>query len=155
MKIRRATEKDAPAIAGVLVDAFAEVDRLYTRGGYAATAPPAERIRERLAEGPTWVAEDEGRVVGTIAAVKRENGVYVRSMAVTTAARGKHVGRALMLQLELFAVSTDASRMYLSTTPFLFAAIRLYESLGFRRTGEPPDELHGTPLFTMAKPLAR
>ena len=155
MRIRRATEKDAPAIAAVLIDAFAEVDRLYTREGYAAMTPPAEHISERLAEGPTWVAEDGGRIVGAVAAVKRENGVYVRSMGVTTAARGKHVGRALMLQLELFAVSTEASRMYLSTTPFLFAAIRLYESLGFRRTGEPPDELFGTPLVTLAKRLDR
>ncbi len=155
MRIRRATEGDAPSVASVLHDAFAEVDRLYTRAGYAATTLPIEHIRARLAEGPTWVAEDEGHIVGTVAAVHTDDGVYVRSMAVRPAARGKHVGRALMLQLELFAVSTDASRMYLSTTPFLFAAIRLYESLGFRRTGEPPDELFGTPLVTMAKPLAR
>ena len=155
MRIRRATDKDATAIAAVLVDAFAEVDRFYTRAGQTATTPTAEQIRERLAEGPTWVAEDDDAIVGTVAAAKRDDGVYVRSMGVTTVARGKHVGRALMLQLELFAVSTGAARMYLSTTPFLFAAIRLYESLGFRRTGEPPDELFGTPLFTMAKRLER
>jgi len=153
--IRRATERDASAIATVLHDAFAEVDRFYTRAGYTATTTPAEQIRTRLAEGPTWVAEDDGRVVGTMAAVKRESGVYVRSMGVAPAGRGKDAGRALMRQLELFAISTGAPRMYLSTTPFLFAAIRLYESLGFRRTGEPPDELFGTPLFTMARPLAR
>ena len=59
----------------------------------------------------------------------------------------------LMRQLELFAVNGRAPRLYLSTTPFLFDAIRLYEALGFRRTGEPPHDLAGTPLVTMAKPL--
>ena len=58
-----------------------------------------------------------------------------------------------MRQLELYAVSARATRMYLSTTPFLHDAIRFYESLGFRRTGEPPHDLLGTPIFTMAKPL--
>jgi len=155
MRIRRATDADAETVAEILRSAFAEVDRFYTRAGHAATTPPAGLIRERLKEGPVWVAEDEGgALVGTVAAVARDDGVYVRSMAVTPAARGRKVALHLMRQLELFAVSRSAPRMYLSTTPFLFAAIRLYESLGFRRSGEPPDELFGTPLVTMAKPLA-
>jgi ribosomal protein S18 acetylase RimI-like enzyme len=99
-------------------------------------------------------ADDGGALVGTVAAVAGDAGVHVRSMAVTPAARGRKVALHLMRQLELFAVSKNAPRLYLSTTPFLFAAIRLYEALGFRRSGEPPDELFGTPLFSMAKPLA-
>ena len=151
MQIRRATEKDADAVARVLRDAFAEFERLYTHAGYAATTPDAAHVRERLAEGPTWLAEDGGAIVGTLSAVAHEDGVYVRSMAVTPAARGKRFALQLMRQLELFAVSQKAARLYLSTTPFLFSAIRLYESLGFRRTGEPPHDLFGTPLVTMAK----
>jgi len=42
-------------------------------------------------------------------------------------------------------------RLYLSTTPFLHSAIRLYERCGFRRTDEGPHDLFGTPLFTMEK----
>jgi hypothetical protein len=41
----------------------------------------------------------------------------------------------------------------LSTTPFLDAAIALYERCGFRRTAGGPLELAGTPLFTMEKRL--
>ena len=37
------------------------------------------------------------------------------------------------------------------TTPFLSSAIRLYEGFGFRRTNDGPQELLGTPLFTMKK----
>ena len=155
MQIRRATEADADALAQLLRDAFAEYERLYTRAGYAATTPDAETIRARLLEGPTWVAHQDGRILGTVSAAALDGGVYVRSMAVVPAARGKRTALHLMRQLELFAVSSKAPRLFLSTTPFLFSAIRLYESLGFRRTGEPPDDLHGTPLVTLARPLAR
>ncbi|MDQ2952204.1 MAG: GNAT family N-acetyltransferase [Chloroflexota bacterium] len=155
MQIRRATEADVDALAQLLRDAFAEYERLYTRAGYAATTPDGPTIRARFAEGPTWVAHEDGRILGAVSAVAREGGVYVRSMAVAPAARGERIALHLMRQLELFAVSSKAPRLFLSTTPFLFSAIRLYEALGFRRTGEPPDDLHGTPLVTMARPLSR
>jgi ribosomal protein S18 acetylase RimI-like enzyme len=155
MQIRRATDRDVGSVAQVLAEAFAEFERLYTRAGYAATTPLADTIRGRLTEGPTWLAEDGGQIVGTVSAVVRDGDVHVRSMAVTPAARGQRVALHLMRQLELFAISKKAGRMYLSTTPFLFSAIRLYEALGFRRTGEPPDDLFGTPLVTLAKPLRR
>ena len=44
-------------------------------------------------------------------------------------------------------------RMFLSTTPFLLAAVRLYEQFGFQPTDAGPRELFGTPLFTMEKRL--
>jgi hypothetical protein len=46
-------------------------------------------------------------------------------------------------------------RLLLSTTPFLDRAIRLYEKFGFRRNGEPPHDLFGTPLITMDKIIKR
>ena len=155
MQIRRAVEADADALAQLLRDAFAEYEHLYTRSGYAATTPDASTIRARLAEGPTWVADEGGHILGAASAVARERGVYIRSMGVAPAARGKTVALQLMREVEQFAVSSKAPRLYLSTTPFLFSAIRLYESLGFRRSGEPPDDLEGTPLVTMARPLSR
>ena len=155
MQVRRATEVDAEALAQLLRDAFAEYERLYTRAGYAATTLNAQAIRARLGDGPIWVAHDGGEILGTVSAVAQEGGVYVRSMAVAPASRGKRTALHLMRQLELFAVSSKAPRLFLSTTPFLFSAIRLYESLGFRRTGEPPDDLHGTPLVTLARRLER
>jgi len=154
VRIRRATEHDVDAIAHVLRGSFAEYERLYTREGYAATTPDPARLRERLAEGPTWIALEDDGVIGTVSAVARDDGIYVRSMAVAPAARGRRVARELMEHLLVYAVEQKATRLHLSTTPFLFAAIRLYESLGFRRSGEPPHDLHGTPLVTMTKPLA-
>jgi GNAT superfamily N-acetyltransferase len=72
-------------------------------------------------------------------------------MAVAPAARGCGVGRTLLSQVEEFAAANNRQHLYLSTTPFLFSAIRLYERAGFIPTSAPPYELFGTPLFTMEK----
>src|SRR6266571_610926 len=131
MPIRRATAVDGDAVAYVLRDSFREYERFYTRAGYAATTPDASTVRVRLKEGPTWLSEEAGFAQGTVSAVLRDLDLYLRSMAVLPNVRGKHVGRALFAAAFNLAVERHARRIYLSTTPFLFDAIRFYESLGF------------------------
>ncbi|MGH9751682.1 MAG: GNAT family N-acetyltransferase [Blastocatellia bacterium] len=77
----------------------------------------------------------------------------MRGMAVDPAARGSGIGRELMTWVEEYAARRGFKRLYLSTTPFLSDAIRLYEKCGFVRTDDGPDNLFGTPLFTMEKKL--
>jgi putative acetyltransferase len=151
--IRLATEAEAAAIASVLSEAFAEFEALYTPQAFAATTPTADQVLKRWGEGPVWAAFQEGRLVGTIAAVPEGQDLYVRSLALLPAARGHGTGRLLLEQVELFARASGFQRMYLSTTPFLHQAIRLYERSGFQRTGDGPFELWGTQLFTMEKML--
>lgn len=157
--IRPAAADDCAAIAAVLVAAFAEYAPLYTPEGLAATTPASDTIRNRLDEGSIWVAEREEDAeivgtVGTVAAVVRAQGLYIRSMAVLPSARGQQIGEALFAQVERFAAAQGHTRLFLSTTPFLARAIRLYERLGFRQSDDGPHELFGTPLFTMVKSLA-
>jgi ribosomal protein S18 acetylase RimI-like enzyme len=153
MEIRRARAADAAAIARALAAAFAEFAPAYTPAALAATTPPAARVRARLREGPIWVAVEGGAVVGTVSAVPRGAGVYVRSMAVLPAARGRGAGAALLREVERYARGLGATSLFLSTTPFLTQAIRLYVRHGFAATGDGPHDLHGTPLITMVKPL--
>jgi putative acetyltransferase len=152
-QIRRAAAADCTAIAEVLYQSFREYKALYTGGGFAATTPDAEQIRARMPEGPVWVALRDGVMVGTVSAVLKGESVYIRSMAVLPAARGSGTGSGLLREVENWAAGQRCKRLFLSTTPFLNSAIRLYERAGFRRMEEGPQELFGTPLFTMEKNL--
>jgi putative acetyltransferase len=104
-------------------------------------------------EGPVWVALVDGRVVATASIVVKAEGIYIRGMAVLPGARGGNIGRLLLEHIEAYAAERGVKHLYLSTTPFLARAIRLYEHSGFRRTGRGPSEMFGTPLFTMEKCL--
>jgi GNAT superfamily N-acetyltransferase len=154
VRVRRASPEDAESIASVLYKSFAEYESLYTSEGFAATVSTVESVRERLRAEPAWVAVSDGKVVGTVGATPKGEALYVRSMAVLPSARGRRVGHLLMERVEEFAASGGFKRMFLSTTPFLTRAIKLYERRGFRRSAEGPQDLRGTPLFTMVKNLS-
>jgi len=152
--IRRGASQDALQVAYVLKRSFSEYESLYTKDGYAATTPNAATILRRMQEGPLWVADCEKEIVGTAAAMSRDSGLYLRGMAVLPTARSQSLGLLLLEEIERFAVQSGCRRLFLSTTPFLNRAIRLYEGFGFHATNEGPHDLFGTPLFTMEKTLA-
>lgn len=154
-RIRIAVPENAPAIASVLFDSFIEYKSRYTPEGFAATTPSSDQIQDRLTEGPTWVVTCSDRIVGTVSVVPRDGSLYIRGMAIVPAARGKGVGKLLLRQIELYASEFSYQRLFLSTTPFLERAISLYEHYGFKRTSAGPDDLFGTPIFTVEKLLGQ
>jgi GNAT superfamily N-acetyltransferase len=154
IQIREAGPEDAEAVARVLYQSFIEFRALYTDGGFAATTPNEEQIRTRMVEGPVWVAMRGTTALGTVAAVVKGTRLYMRGMAVLPAARGLGIAARLLEQVELRVRRERCRSVFLSTTPFLSGAIRLYEESGFRRTEEGPYELLGTPLFTMEKNIS-
>lgn len=151
IEIRVAEPEDASAISSLLLQSFEEYKPLYTNEGFAATTPNAEAVLDRLREGPVWIALANSSIVGTVSVVLKGESLYVRGMAVSPAARGRGIGELLLQRIEAYAIDHNCKRMYLSTTPFLDRAIRLYERFGFRRASEGPHDLSGTPLFTMAR----
>ncbi len=152
--VRRARHAEIGSIASILRRAFQEFRPLYTPEAYALTTPDSKAIEQRWLEGPVWVAMLAGKLVGTVAAVPNKGSLYIRSMAVLPQARGKGIGRLLLAEVEREAIERGYRRMLLSTTPFLHAAIRLYEQFGFQKTLEGPHDLAGTPLIGMEKRLA-
>ena len=151
VEMRRAEVADAAAIASVLLESFAEYRYLYTVAGFSATTPTAEQILVRMGEGPVWVALHDNNVVGTVSAVINGKSLYIRGMGVLPGARGLHLGELLLQEIDRFASDLKLKRLFLSTTPFLDRAIRLYLKFGFERTDAGPHDLFGTPLFTMEK----
>ena len=151
--IRIATPDDATSIAAVLLQSFIEYKAVYTSGGFAATTPDTEEVRRRMTEGPTWVAVRDNEVMGTVSVVPSRERLYVRSMAVVPSARGQNIGVRLLRHIEDFAAANNYKRLFLSTTPFLLRAIKLYQQIGFVFTDEQIEDLYGTPLLRMEKKL--
>ncbi|PYX23287.1 MAG: hypothetical protein DMG82_11770 [Acidobacteria bacterium] len=153
-RIRRAVPTDAAEIADVLRQSFLEFEALYTPKGFAATTPDPEQVGSRMEEGPAWIALVEDRTAGTASAVpKGEKGLYVRGVAVVPSMRGRGIAEVLMNEVESFARQNGCARMFLTTTPFLTSAIRLYERFGFTRVANGGADLFGTPLIKMEKNL--
>jgi GNAT superfamily N-acetyltransferase len=155
-RIRRAVPADATDIATVLRQSFLEFEALYTPKGFAATTPDPEQVGSRMEEGPAWIALCEDRTAGTASAVPQgEKGLYVRGVAVVPSMRGRGIAEALMNEVESFARQNGCARMFLTTTPFLTSAIRVYERFGFTRVPNSAADLFGTPLIKMEKNLDR
>jgi N-acetylglutamate synthase-like GNAT family acetyltransferase len=154
LNIRAATISDASAVSALLRRVFQEFESLYTPEAFVATVQPQSGILKRMREGPLWMAENDDGVVGTVCAVRLEDSIMVRGMAVDRKARGRGIGKALLSLTEDFARERGLDRMCLYTTAFLLSAIRLYESAGFAFTGEKANP-HGTELLRMVKVLDR
>jgi len=152
--IRRASAEDAPAIVSLLYESFFEYHSLYTLEGFSSTVISQPEVIDRIHDGPVFVVMTNATVVGTVAIVPKGESLYLRGMAVHPSARGQRIGEQLLDYVEKLAIRKRVRRLFLSTTPFLNRAIRLYESFGFERTDEGPHDLHGTPLFTMQKFLS-
>lgn len=154
IQIRMAVPDDSSSVVSVLYESFIEYASAYSPEAFTATTPTSDQIHNRMSEGPVWVALQGDAVVGTVSAFPKGEGLYIRSMAVLPTARGQGIGELLLRYAESFASAHGCKYLFLSTTPFLIRAIRLYEQYGFRRSSEGPDDLYGTPLFTLVKTLA-
>jgi GNAT superfamily N-acetyltransferase len=148
LRIRGARSDDRGAIEAVTLAAYQQ---------YAALMPAHwEGYRQNIlatlgAAQPDAqiVAEEEGRVVGTVllypvgSVMARPGGgsitlaePEVRLLAVAPEARGQGVGVTLMHECIRRARQSGAMALTLHTTDIMQAAMRLYERLGFRRAPE-------------------
>jgi len=145
VRIRDARSTDRGAIEAVTLAAYEQYAALMLAHweGYRqnilatlAAAQPDAQI----------VAEEEGRIVGTVllypagSVMARPGGgsitlaePEVRLLAVAPEARGRGVGVTLMHECIRHARQSGAAALTLHTTDVMQAAMRLYERLGFRR----------------------
>ncbi|MDI3340257.1 MAG: GNAT family N-acetyltransferase [Sphaerobacter sp.] len=90
--------------------------------------------RDRL-----WLAERDGRLVGSIGIVGREGGAaQLRWFLVHPDARGRGLGRRLLGESLAFCRAAGYRSVYLWTVNLLTDAARLYTAAGFRLTEETP-----------------
>ena len=88
--------------------------------------------------GEIFFAVEGNRVIGTCAAIPQKDGtIELAKLAVTPAAQGRGLGRALSVAVIEFARSRQPNGVYLVSSTRLGPALRLYETLGFRHLPFP------------------
>jgi putative acetyltransferase len=88
--------------------------------------------------GQIFVALRDGNVIGTCAVVPHGvEGWELAKLAVSSEFRGQGIARRLVGRCIAYAREQDAQRVFLVSNSQLQAALRLYESLGFKYCAVP------------------
>jgi ribosomal protein S18 acetylase RimI-like enzyme len=138
--VRDATPDDLPAVGTLRVDAYVAGGFLRRSDSYAVTL----RLLGTQDDGAVLVAEDEGRILGTVmvaAGASTELGdsagtADIRALAVAPDSQSRGVGRLLLRSAISQAAADGVHRLLLSTQPDMRAAHHLYETEGFTRAPE-------------------
>jgi ribosomal protein S18 acetylase RimI-like enzyme len=144
MEIRDAREAEFQTVGELVATAYDAIAGAIHDPEYNAVIRDVEA---RAGHAVILVAVgDDGAVLGGLTSVaglgplaELANGdgdTEVRMFAVASHAQGRGVGRALMSHVIERTLDEGRRRVVLSTSPWMVAAQRLYESLGFRRTPE-------------------
>ena len=148
LSIREAVPEDYEELSRLITDAYQEFAE--TLGDdWEGYRDDLADIAPRAAQGSQFVAETEGRPVGTVTYYPpREDEAaagewwwwpkgfaYLRALGVDPATRGRGVARALTIACIERARADGAAGIALNTLSFMPAATALYEGLGFRQTG--------------------
>ncbi len=153
LEVRLADADDSEAIADVLLSAFSPYREYYTPEAFEVVTPKPGEIEGRFAEGPIWIAEIDGKAVGTVSLTTEPEGLYIRSMAVRPDAQGTGIGHKL---LDALNEHVSTGRIFLYTTYFVPGAKELYEKHGFKWVRDTTaEEWYGTPGLEMEKILNR
>lgn len=158
MEIRDATEAEYEEAGRVTAEAYR---------GLVGDPAYLDRIADVAGRAPRTqilVATEDGTIVGTLT-LELERRVnpddepleshrgHIRMLGVTSEARGRGIGTALMREAEARASAAGKTEMTLHTTAWMTAAQAMYERLGYERL---PDEVlpDGFVLLGYRKPLA-
>ena len=131
--MRHAALKEAPYAFGSTYESEA---------GY-----PEASWRQRVADWNRFIAEVDGQVVGIVGAGPGNfsGTVALTSLWVDPGFRGRGVGTALIGAVEEWAKSQGLTQVLLWVTEVNRSAEKLYEQLGFRRTGSVSEVRPGEP----------
>jgi GNAT superfamily N-acetyltransferase len=150
----------APADAALILDLIREL-ALYERAPEAAKATLADIERALFGDHPkvqALIAEWDGAPVGfavycfNFSTWTGRHGVYLEDLFVREAARGRGVGKALLVRLAQIARAKNCARLEWAVLNWNEPAIGFYKSLGAKAMDEwTVYRMEGAALDTLAE----
>ena len=123
INIRFYTDADAPHIAELEKECFADP--------WSQNA-----ITEAAKYGTIFLlAEQDGKILGYLGMKPVLDEGYISNVAVTSSARGKGIGSALLEKLTSYAKENGIKTISLEVRPSNAPAIALYEKFGYKQVG--------------------
>lgn len=146
VRVRDARTDEFDEVAQLLAEVYGAFRAHLPADAWARYIGEIVDVRSRLGESELIVAEDAGRLIGTIgfypdasrSAIERwpHGWASIRTLAVLAAARRRGVGTGLARECVRRAQERGAKAIGLHTAAHMGAATRLYERVGFRRAPE-------------------
>jgi N-acetylglutamate synthase-like GNAT family acetyltransferase len=147
MRVRHGEVSDLDALRACVEAAFSPyVPRIGQR-----PAPLDTDFEPLLRDGRVWVAEQDGRVVGTIVLVADGETAEIRSVSVLPTCQRQGVGRTLIAHAETVARQAGHSRVRLYANARLPELVLYYAGLGYTEVERRRDR--GFDRVFMAKTL--
>ncbi|NTW23301.1 MAG: GNAT family N-acetyltransferase [Lentimicrobium sp.] len=158
LKIRQIEEKDNLALAKMIRRVFEEHDA--PRSGTVYSDPTTDNLYA-LFQTPAsvlWVAEVEGEIAGCCGIYPSEgldkNCAELVKYYLAKEARGKGIGKELMLKSEESAREFGYTQLYIESLPHFAKAVSIYAKQGFENLDQPlGTSIHTTCNIWMLKQL--
>lgn len=137
-KLRRAEPQDAHALAACFNAAYL---RHFPSSG-RPISPMAANYTEAIALYQVWVAVDEGRIIGGLVLIPKEDHMLLANIAVHPDHHGKGVGRALLKLADAEALDQNYHELRLYTNKTMTDNLALYKRSGWAEMQNGEQEGH-------------
>jgi GNAT superfamily N-acetyltransferase len=132
---RRAIPSDGPEVRRIVLETLRAYDIEFEPDSHDRDVMAFGEAKDRVLE---FVAELDGRVVGSVIVTPRSDGTgLLTKFFVDAAFRGRGVGRPLLEVAVTAARAAGLLRLELDTRSFFHEAVHLYESTGWRSIPRP------------------
>ncbi len=153
--IEPAGAADAPAVIDLIGRVFAEYEFVWNP---ATEVPDLFDLEGHYGGegGAFWVARLDGRVVGSVGVERLPDGrAELHRLYLDASLRGRGVGRALVEAVLGWCRAAGVASLTLWSDTRFDRAHRLYEGMGFTKTGERdiPDDPNDTREFGYERPV--
>ncbi len=144
--IRTAVGGDCAAVLEVMRAAFATYETWLNPPSGSRNETVAS-LEKRLEQGPCFVAEVDGAVVGCVFCERHDNELYFGRLSVSPAWQGAGIGGRLLAAVENFARQEKVERLTLGVRIVLTDNVHFFKRQGFVIYGEGTHEGFDAPTY--------